>query len=56
MRKRVLHAPPMTAQIIDGKALSAKVKAGLEVEIAALRAKHGRAPGIAVVRDRKSVV
>lgn len=41
---------PMTAQIIDGKALSAKVKAGLKEEAAALVAKHGRPPGIAVVR------
>ncbi|PZR09930.1 MAG: bifunctional methylenetetrahydrofolate dehydrogenase/methenyltetrahydrofolate cyclohydrolase FolD [Archangium gephyra] len=40
----------MTAQIIDGKALSAKVKAGLKEEAAALVAKHGRPPGIAVVR------
>jgi methylenetetrahydrofolate dehydrogenase (NADP+)/methenyltetrahydrofolate cyclohydrolase len=40
----------MTAQIIDGKALSAKVKAGLKVEAAALQAKYGRSPGIAVVR------
>jgi len=50
MRSRVLHAGRMTAQIIDGKALSAKVKAGLKVEADALRAKYGRAPGIAVVR------
>ncbi len=40
----------MPAQIIDGKALSAKVKAGLKVEVDAIRAKYGRAPGIAVVR------
>lgn len=40
----------MAAQIIDGKALSAKVKAGLKEEAAAIRAKHGRPPGIAVVR------
>ncbi|MGV3620635.1 MAG: bifunctional methylenetetrahydrofolate dehydrogenase/methenyltetrahydrofolate cyclohydrolase FolD [Archangium sp.] len=40
----------MTAQIIDGKALSAKVKAGLKEEAAALVAKYGRPPGIAVVR------
>jgi methylenetetrahydrofolate dehydrogenase (NADP+)/methenyltetrahydrofolate cyclohydrolase len=40
----------MTAQIIDGKALSAKVKAGLKEEVAAIQAKHGRPPGIAVVR------
>ncbi len=50
MRNRVLHARPMTAQIIDGKALAAKVKDGLKAEVAALRSKHGRAPGIAVVR------
>ena len=46
----MLHARLMTAQIIDGKALSAKVKAGLKAEVAALKAKYGRAPGIAVVR------
>lgn len=40
----------MTAQIIDGKALAAKVKAGLKEEAEALRAKYGRPPGIAVVR------
>ncbi len=40
----------MTAQIIDGKALSAKVKAGLKAEVEAIKAKYGRAPGIAVVR------
>lgn len=40
----------MTAQIIDGKALSAKVKEKLKVEAAELKAKFGRAPGIAVVR------
>ncbi len=40
----------MTAQIIDGKALSAKVKANLKTEVEAIKAKHGRAPGIAVVR------
>lgn len=50
MQSRVLHAAPMTAQIIDGKALSAKVKAGLKIDVDALKAKYGRAPGIAVVR------
>ncbi len=40
----------MAAQIIDGKALSSKVKEGLKVEVEALRAKYGRPPGIAVVR------
>lgn len=42
--------PPMAAQIIDGKALSAKVKEKLKAEAAELKAKYGRAPGIAVVR------
>ena len=50
MQSRVLHARLMTAQIIDGKALAAKVKAGLKDQAAALQAKYGRAPGIAVVR------
>lgn len=50
MRGRVLHAAVMTAQIIDGKALSAKVKDGLKAQVEALKAKYGRAPGIAVVR------
>lgn len=40
----------MTAQIIDGKAISAKVKDKLKGEVAELKAKFGRAPGIAVVR------
>ncbi|MFO0600446.1 MAG: bifunctional methylenetetrahydrofolate dehydrogenase/methenyltetrahydrofolate cyclohydrolase FolD [Myxococcaceae bacterium] len=40
----------MAAQIIDGKALSAKVKDRLKGEAAELKAKFGRAPGIAVVR------
>ncbi len=40
----------MTAQLIDGKALSAKVRAELKREVEALAAKHGRPPGIAVVR------
>ncbi len=40
----------MTAQIIDGKALSAKVKVGFKAEAEAIRAKYGRPPGIAVVR------
>jgi methylenetetrahydrofolate dehydrogenase (NADP+)/methenyltetrahydrofolate cyclohydrolase len=40
----------MAAQLIDGKALAAKVKAGLKDEAAALLARYGRPPGIAVVR------
>ncbi len=42
--------PAMAAQIIDGKALSAKVKEKLKLEVTELKAKYGRAPGIAVVR------
>jgi methylenetetrahydrofolate dehydrogenase (NADP+)/methenyltetrahydrofolate cyclohydrolase len=40
----------MTAQLIDGKALSLKVRGELKEQVAALQAKHGRPPGIAVVR------
>jgi methylenetetrahydrofolate dehydrogenase (NADP+)/methenyltetrahydrofolate cyclohydrolase len=40
----------MTAQLIDGKALAAKVKEGLKAEVHQLRERYGRAPGIAVVR------
>ena len=46
----MLHDLLMTAQIIYGKALSAKVKAGLKTQADALKAMYGRAPGIAVVR------
>jgi methylenetetrahydrofolate dehydrogenase (NADP+)/methenyltetrahydrofolate cyclohydrolase len=37
------------AQIIDGKALSAKVREAAAAEVARLRAKHGLQPGLAVV-------
>ncbi|MBL8949532.1 MAG: bifunctional methylenetetrahydrofolate dehydrogenase/methenyltetrahydrofolate cyclohydrolase FolD [Myxococcaceae bacterium] len=40
----------MAAQLIDGKALAAKVRAGLVDEAKAIAAKRGFAPGIAVVR------
>ncbi len=40
----------MTAQLIDGKAIAAKVKDEVRIQAAALLEKHGRAPGIAVVR------
>lgn len=40
----------MTAQLLDGKVLSAKVKAQVKLDAATLLAKHGRPPGIAVVR------
>ena len=39
----------MTAQIIDGKALAAKLKVDMQVEITSLAQKYGRAPGLAVV-------
>lgn len=40
----------MTAQLIDGKALAAKVRAGLKDEAASIQQRFGRPPGIAVVR------
>ncbi len=40
----------MTAQLIDGKALAAKVKEGLKAKVAAVTAMRGYPPGIAVVR------
>jgi methylenetetrahydrofolate dehydrogenase (NADP+) / methenyltetrahydrofolate cyclohydrolase len=40
----------MTAQLIDGKALAAKVRDEVKQEAALLTARYGRAPGIAVVR------
>ncbi|MDQ7004685.1 MAG: bifunctional methylenetetrahydrofolate dehydrogenase/methenyltetrahydrofolate cyclohydrolase FolD [Ghiorsea sp.] len=39
----------MTAKIIDGKALAAKLKVDMQVEIISLAQKYGRAPGLAVV-------
>jgi methylenetetrahydrofolate dehydrogenase (NADP+)/methenyltetrahydrofolate cyclohydrolase len=40
----------MTAQLIDGKALAAKVKDGLKDEVKRIAAERGTPPGIAVVR------
>src|SRR5262245_58563675 len=40
----------MTAQLIDGKALAAKVREGLKVEAQAIVQRRGHPPGIAVVR------
>ena len=37
------------AYIIDGKAIAAKVRADVAVEVARLKAQHGLAPGLAVV-------
>jgi methylenetetrahydrofolate dehydrogenase (NADP+) / methenyltetrahydrofolate cyclohydrolase len=39
----------MTAQLLDGKALSAKIYTEMTVEIEQLTAKYGRAPGLAVI-------
>jgi methylenetetrahydrofolate dehydrogenase (NADP+) / methenyltetrahydrofolate cyclohydrolase len=39
----------MTAQIIDGAAVAARLRKTLAVRVAALSAKHGRVPGLAVV-------
>ena len=39
----------MTAQIIDGKAFAAKVRAQVGEQVTALKAKHGITPGLAVV-------
>lgn len=40
----------MTAQLIDGKAIAAKVRDEVKQQAAAVTAKYGRPPGIAVVR------
>ena len=40
----------MTAQLIDGKALAAKVRAGLKIDAEEITRQRGRPPGIAVVR------
>ena len=39
----------MTATIIDGKAIAARIRADLALEVAALREKTGRVPGLATV-------
>jgi methylenetetrahydrofolate dehydrogenase (NADP+) / methenyltetrahydrofolate cyclohydrolase len=39
----------MTAQLLDGKALSAKIYTEMAEDIQQLTAKHGRAPGLAVL-------
>ncbi|MDX8396204.1 MAG: tetrahydrofolate dehydrogenase/cyclohydrolase catalytic domain-containing protein, partial [Mariprofundaceae bacterium] len=38
-----------TANILDGKALSERMRGGMSDEINALKATHGRAPGLAVI-------
>jgi methylenetetrahydrofolate dehydrogenase (NADP+) / methenyltetrahydrofolate cyclohydrolase len=39
----------MTAQILDGKALSAKMYAEMAAQIPSLQAQYGRPPGLAVL-------
>jgi len=39
----------MTARILDGRALSASLREGLRRDTAELTARHGRAPGLAVI-------
>jgi len=39
----------MTAKIIDGKAIAARIRQEIADEVAALRAKHGLVPGLATV-------
>jgi len=39
----------MTARILDGKAVAARLRLDLKAEITLLAAKHGRAPGLAVI-------
>ncbi|HKJ83948.1 MAG TPA: bifunctional methylenetetrahydrofolate dehydrogenase/methenyltetrahydrofolate cyclohydrolase FolD [Mariprofundaceae bacterium] len=39
----------MAARILDGKALSARMRDEMRDEVAALAARHGRAPGLAVI-------
>src|SRR4051812_23673559 len=43
------RGPRMPAQIIDGKAIAAEVRAEVAREVAALRERGGEAPGLATV-------
>ncbi|MBS1149890.1 MAG: folD [Myxococcaceae bacterium] len=45
-----LWSAAMTAQLLDGKAIAAKVKEGLKAEVLAIQQRRGFPPGIAVVR------
>ncbi|MDX8403969.1 MAG: bifunctional methylenetetrahydrofolate dehydrogenase/methenyltetrahydrofolate cyclohydrolase FolD [Mariprofundaceae bacterium] len=38
-----------TAKILDGKALSERMRSGMNAEVSTLKATHGRAPGLAVI-------
>ena len=39
----------MTAQLLDGKALAAKIYTEMTIEVATLTAQYGRPPGLAVL-------
>jgi len=39
----------MTANILDGKAVAARIRKDLSVQVSGLQQKHGRAPGLAVI-------
>jgi len=39
----------MSAKILDGKALAARMRKAMRGEVACLRSRHGRAPGLAVI-------
>jgi hypothetical protein len=40
---------PMPAEIIDGKAIAATIRAEITIEVDELKAKTGRVPGLATV-------
>jgi len=40
---------PMTARILDGKAVAARIRASMAEDVTTLIKKHGRAPGLAVI-------
>ena len=45
-----LRSCPVTAQLLDGKALSKTIRDDLKQQFAAFTAEHGAAPGLAVLR------
>lgn len=42
-------APLMVGNVIDGKAVAARIRIELAAQVEALKRSHGRAPGLAVV-------
>ena len=43
------NSKPEAEKIIDGKAIAATIREEIKVEVAELKAKYGKAPGLAVV-------